>query len=128
LMAAFIVETPLWTSRAAAALFGVAIVSGYVTSVVIGAAGLFRRGLSAHSWVLLLVPIHWLLLSLAAWRALYQLIRDPYLWEKTEHGLARTSRMKTNHGAKGVLRRLSGLARRNAPVLPRPSIPEWLER
>jgi hypothetical protein len=23
----------------------------------------------------------------AAYRALYQLVRDPYLWEKTEHGL-----------------------------------------
>jgi cellulose synthase/poly-beta-1,6-N-acetylglucosamine synthase-like glycosyltransferase len=128
LMAAFIVETPLWTSQAAAALFGAAIVSGYVTSVVIGAAGLFRRGLSAHSWVLLLVPIHWPLLSFAAWRALYQLIRDPYLWEKTEHGLARTSRTKMNHGVEGVVRRLSGLARRNASVLPQPSIPEWLKR
>jgi cellulose synthase/poly-beta-1,6-N-acetylglucosamine synthase-like glycosyltransferase len=94
LMAAFVVETPLWTSQAAAALFGAAIVGGYVTSVVIGAAGLFRRGLSGHSWVLLLVPVHWLLLSLAAWRALYQLVRDPYRWEKTEHGLARTSRAK----------------------------------
>jgi hypothetical protein len=44
-------------------------------------------------WVLLLIPIHWLLLSLAAWRALYQLLRDPYRWEKTEHGLAQTSRL-----------------------------------
>jgi cellulose synthase/poly-beta-1,6-N-acetylglucosamine synthase-like glycosyltransferase len=98
LIAAFIAEAPLWTSQAAAALFGAAIVSGYVTSVVIGAAGLFRRGLAAHAWVLLLVPVHWLLLSFAAWRALYQLIRDPYRWEKTEHGLARTSRARTKPG------------------------------
>jgi hypothetical protein len=32
------------------------------------------------------------LLSLAAWRAHIQLICDPQRWEKTEHGLARTSR------------------------------------
>ena len=94
LIAAFIVETPLWTTQAAAAVFAAAIIGGYATSVVIGAAGLVRRGLATHTWVLLLVPVHWLLLSLAAWRALYQLIRDPYLWEKTEHGLARTSRVK----------------------------------
>jgi hypothetical protein len=31
------------------------------------------------------------LLAAVAWRALYQL-RDPYRWEKTGHGLARTSR------------------------------------
>jgi cellulose synthase/poly-beta-1,6-N-acetylglucosamine synthase-like glycosyltransferase len=94
LIAAFIAETPLWTTQAAAAVFAAAVIGGYATSVVIGTAGLFRRGLSTHAWVLLLVPVHWLLLSLAAWRALYQLIRDPYLWEKTEHGLARTSRAK----------------------------------
>jgi len=39
------------------------------------------------------LPVYWLLLSLAAWRALFQLLRDPYRWEKTEHGLARTSRL-----------------------------------
>jgi hypothetical protein len=112
LLAGFIVETPLWTSQMAAALFGAAIVTGYVTSVVIGAAGLFRRGLAAHSWVLLLVPVHWMLLSLAAWRALYQLIRDPYRWEKTEHGLARTSRTKPDRRTDGALRQLAGLVHR----------------
>jgi hypothetical protein len=34
-----------------------------------------------------------LLLSLAAWRALFQLVHDPQRWEKTEHGLAKTSRL-----------------------------------
>ena len=28
----------------------------------------------------------------AAWRAVFQLVRQPYRWEKTTHGLARTSR------------------------------------
>jgi hypothetical protein len=39
------------------------------------------------------MPAHWALLSVAAWRALWQLIVDPYRWDKTEHGLARTSRL-----------------------------------
>ncbi len=54
-----------------------------------------RRGLLSTAWVLLLTPLHWLLLllSLAAWRALYQLIAAPYTWEKTEHGLAMSSRL-----------------------------------
>ena len=30
--------------------------------------------------------------SVAAWRAVFQLIGQPYRWEKTAHGLARTSR------------------------------------
>jgi hypothetical protein len=33
------------------------------------------------------------LLSFAAWRALFQLLYAPQRWEKTEHGLARTSRV-----------------------------------
>jgi cellulose synthase/poly-beta-1,6-N-acetylglucosamine synthase-like glycosyltransferase len=32
-------------------------------------------------------PIYWLMHSIAAWRAAYQLIVDPFTWEKTPHGL-----------------------------------------
>jgi glycosyltransferase XagB len=31
-------------------------------------------------------PAYWLLLSAAAYRALWQLLRDPFRWEKTPHG------------------------------------------
>ena len=70
-----------------------ALVSGYLTSAALGLIGLKRRGLLRHGWVLLLMPLHWLLLSVAAWRALYQLLFNPFHWEKTAHGLARTSRL-----------------------------------
>ncbi|MBN8984083.1 MAG: hypothetical protein J0H32_06345 [Rhizobiales bacterium] len=66
----------------------VAIAAGYASTVVVGLMGLARRGQLRRSWVLALTPIYWALLSVAAWRALYQLFRDPYRWEKTEHGLA----------------------------------------
>ncbi len=33
-------------------------------------------------------PAYWLLHSIAAWRALYQVLRDPHRWEKTPHGLS----------------------------------------
>ena len=74
------------------ALYGVNLTSGYVSSAVLGWIGLSRRRLTGTAWVLLLTPLHWLLLSWAAWRALYQLLIAPSLWEKTEHGLARHSR------------------------------------
>ena len=70
----------------------VTLVAGYLISAALGLIGLARRRLLGCAWVLLLMPLYWLLLSLAAWRALFQLLRDPYRWEKTEHGLARTSR------------------------------------
>jgi hypothetical protein len=70
-----------------------ALVSGYLISATLGLIGLGRRRLLGCAWALLFMPVYWLLLSLAAWRALLQLLRNPYLWEKTEHGLARTSRL-----------------------------------
>lgn len=74
-----------------AALHVAAVVFGYLSSAFLDWLGLSRRGLSGTAWVLLLTPVHWLLLSLAAWRALYQLFFAPYRWEKTAHGLARSS-------------------------------------
>jgi cellulose synthase/poly-beta-1,6-N-acetylglucosamine synthase-like glycosyltransferase len=85
-----------------ALLFAATFASGYVASIVPSVIGLSRRGLLRSSWVLALVPIHWVLLSLAAWRALFQLIRDPHRWEKTEHGLARNSRMADAQESSGA--------------------------
>jgi cellulose synthase/poly-beta-1,6-N-acetylglucosamine synthase-like glycosyltransferase len=89
-------------------LYGVTLAAGYVTSAVLGLIGLARRRLLGSAWVLLLMPLHWLLLSLAAWRALYQLVRNPYYWEKTEHGLARTSRLAAERDAAIVRMNLKG--------------------
>ena len=72
---------------------------GYLASITLALVGLARRRLLNSAWVLLLMPLYWLLLSMAAWRALHQLLRDPYRWEKTEHGLARNSRMTEATGA-----------------------------
>ena len=69
------------------------LLAGYASTIILDANGLRRRGLLRHGWALIFTPIYWFLLSWAAWRALYKLLRDPQAWEKTEHGLARTSRM-----------------------------------
>ncbi|SPF43531.1 hypothetical protein SBF1_2910004 [Candidatus Desulfosporosinus infrequens] len=36
----------------------------------------------------LLTPIYWALMSVAAYKAAWQLIFKPFYWEKTEHGLS----------------------------------------
>ena len=90
------VETPKgedWVTALLTGLHGTALAMGFLAAGFVGWLGLVRRGLAGSAWVLVLIPLHWLLLSFAAWRALYQLLRDPYRWEKTEHGLARTSRL-----------------------------------
>jgi len=77
----------------AAMLWAAALLCGYVSTIAPNILGLRRSGLGAHAWALALTPLYWLLLSLAAWRAFLHLLYDPQRWEKTEHGLARTSRL-----------------------------------
>jgi glycosyltransferase XagB len=76
-----------------APVFVAALAAGYASTIALDLVGLQRRGLMSYAWVLVLTPAHWLLLSLAAWRALFQLLYDPQRWEKTEHGLAKNSRI-----------------------------------
>ena len=52
------------------------------------AAALLRRRYDLALWALLL-PAYWVLHSIAAWRALGQLVTNPSKWEKTPHGLTR---------------------------------------
>ena len=85
------------------ALFGISLATGYATSALLGAIGLMRRRLIGAAWALPLIPLHWILLSVAAWRALYQSIADPYRWEKTDHGLARTSRLARRRRADRII-------------------------
>jgi cellulose synthase/poly-beta-1,6-N-acetylglucosamine synthase-like glycosyltransferase len=39
----------------------------------------------------LLMPIYWALLSVASWRGLIQLIKNPFYWDKTSHGVSKTA-------------------------------------
>jgi cellulose synthase/poly-beta-1,6-N-acetylglucosamine synthase-like glycosyltransferase len=68
--------------------------AGYVTSILVGALSAWRRRRRELALSALFMPLLWLLMSVAAYRALYQLITDPHRWEKTEHGVTspRTSR------------------------------------
>ncbi len=66
------------------------ITAGFASTVLIGLMGLARRGRLRSGWVLAATPFYWGCLSIAAWRALWQLWRDPYRWEKTEHGLTQS--------------------------------------
>jgi hypothetical protein len=69
-----------------------ALSAGYVATIAIGLMGLRRRRQMRHAWILLLAPVYWGLLSIAAWRALWQLLREPHRWEKTEHAMSRRSK------------------------------------
>ncbi len=63
----------------------VKLVLGYVTGVALGAIAVAGRGRRRLMLSTLGMPFYWLLISAAAYRALYQLIVAPYHWEKTQH-------------------------------------------
>ncbi|WP_188586487.1 hypothetical protein [Gordonia jinhuaensis] len=43
---------------------------------------------SALMWPALVVPLYWVLMSIAALKGMWQMISAPSYWEKTAHGLA----------------------------------------
>lgn len=53
------------------------------------ALGLWRRGWMRQAPWLLLLPVYYLLASLAAWRALFEACFAPHRWVKTQHGVSR---------------------------------------
>ena len=129
---------PRWTNEngdvaVLAALYAATAIAGYLVSALIGFLGLARRRLWRTAWVLLLMPLHWLLLSLAAWRALYQLAVAPYAWEKTEHGLAKNSRLADDMTRsllelEGYLRRLKETGKLPTLRGGRRAPPSWARR
>ena len=67
-------------------------------------AGFKRRYDDLIPWALL-NPLYWVLHSIAAYRALWQLFTRPFYWEKTRHGLSRWLQPRP---PTGVLRREDG--------------------
>lgn len=70
------------------------VVVGYTAFLILGRRVL-HRGERAQFWkVALWTPAYWLAMSLAAWRALWELYRRPHHWEKTHHPLRRHPRQR----------------------------------
>lgn len=62
---------------------------GYGGVMVLGRIWAGKR--YGFGWrTILEMPLYWLFMTPAAWRALYQLMRAPHHWEKTDHGLSST--------------------------------------
>jgi cellulose synthase/poly-beta-1,6-N-acetylglucosamine synthase-like glycosyltransferase len=70
-----------------AELCTIAFLAGNAVMIALNLLAVVRRRIFRLAPWALLAPVYWLLHSWAAWRALVQLFRDPYHWEKTPHGL-----------------------------------------
>ncbi len=77
-----------WVEVGISALTYVTLVVGYGSAALTLHTGLRRRGMALRAGLLLSFPFYWLLLSLAAWRAVTDLVRRPHHWEKTAHGIS----------------------------------------
>lgn len=64
------------------------LIFGNVAMIALSLMSAKRRRQWSLIGYALLNPVFWLLHSVAAWRALWQLIRTPSEWEKTPHGLS----------------------------------------
>ena len=73
--------------EAAIAAIGLAnIVCGYGAFILLGRATLMPGEKTPPLRIVALTPFHWLLLSVAAWAALWEICRRPHHWSKTPHG------------------------------------------
>lgn len=68
---------------------GLVLVSGYFFSIAAGMAAVSARGLASLFVQTLMMPVYWALISIAGYKALWQLFSNPFHWEKTEHGISR---------------------------------------
>ncbi|MDD9908209.1 MAG: glycosyltransferase [Ahrensia sp.] len=64
------------------------VLAGYLSFAWLAWKALPLRKLGALRIWLWALPVYWMLLSVSAWRALWQLSRKPHLWEKTPHRLS----------------------------------------
>lgn len=68
------------------------LISGYGLAIVLTRRGLRRRSVRGVAVTLATMPVYWLLMSAAAWMAVWQFIMAPFHWNKTEHGLSKLQR------------------------------------
>jgi hypothetical protein len=64
------------------------LILGNVLMVAVNALGVTRRRNYDLLVFALANPVYWMLHSVAAYKAAWQLIKNPFYWEKTDHGLA----------------------------------------
>ena len=73
----------------------VALVFGNLYFIITCMMAAMRRKYYGLVSPALLIPIYWLLMSIAAYKALWQLITKPFYWEKTSHGLSTSGHAET---------------------------------
>jgi glycosyltransferase XagB len=87
----FATDLSTWGGIALSGLSLLVFVVGLSAMILPPAIGAVRRRSFDLLPALPLLPLYYALVSLAAWRALADCVFTPFKWNKTQHGLARTS-------------------------------------
>jgi cellulose synthase/poly-beta-1,6-N-acetylglucosamine synthase-like glycosyltransferase len=72
------------------ALGAVCLFVGNFAFTYAGMVGCYRRGYYDLVKYALAAPVYWMMMSWSGWRAFFQFFSNPFVWEKTRHGLARS--------------------------------------
>jgi hypothetical protein len=81
----FVGEPFLTLATPLAALDFINVMLGYFAFMLLGYVSA-RGDEKPDIWKrIIAIPPYWVLLSIAAWRALFQIVRSPHTWEKTPH-------------------------------------------
>jgi cellulose synthase/poly-beta-1,6-N-acetylglucosamine synthase-like glycosyltransferase len=89
-------SVPLW------ALAAGNLVVGYAAAMSLGYLSVSARGLKSLLSQVALMPAYWLLVSAAAYRAIWQFVTARFTWEKTEHGVTRQHQLNVVGQPRGL--------------------------
>lgn len=79
-------EGLFWSAFAIATIFN--LVCGYGASMALGLLAVSAEGWDGMRLKVLGMPLYWLMIAYAAFRAIGQLVSNPFDWEKTSHGVS----------------------------------------
>lgn len=80
------------------------IIGSYAVFFALGASPMTDREKRGMGWKWAMIPIYWMAISLAAWKAVVELRLRPFYWNKTPHS---PSRMAMDHRKKSAARSVS---------------------
>ncbi len=83
---------PSGSLDAVAWVSGMTLMAVNVVLALLSFAGVRGKGRLSDLIAAASYPLYWLFISVAAYRALWQLLRDPFRWEKTPHGVEECAR------------------------------------
>lgn len=82
-------EDPVWSAISVVFFWitGILLLSN-ILFILLNCMGCLKRRMPDLLVAAFISPVYWLLISIAAWKGLFQFITRPFYWEKTDHGLS----------------------------------------